>query len=242
MNPITPHATRGDRRAAVVRSLVERSRRLGLGLMAFLLVVVGLPLIDANADTPGLEISLTADPQGAVKTGDLITYQYSIYNGTGQTLVDLDLATDLPDVLTPTATQSPVIARALTLIASDNFESGTFDGTAGSHDWTSPWTESPEADGPTQGSIKATTTAAGDPVAELRGNGSQLSRTVDLTGFPVAYLTYRIKQLDLPEKATITVAVTNPETGVQVAIDQIEGAGSGFTDPGFETTTVDHAH
>lgn len=170
-------------RLPVAQSVLERLKEAGLTLLAFALVVVGLPLLDAGADTPGLEVSLVSDPVGAVRPGDQVVYSYQVFNGTGEALSALELDAQLPDGLTAVETGVPSVVRAFDLVAADDFTGGGFDGSTGSHPWTGPWQEFPESDGPAEGLIQ-TGLDRDIPVVVLRGNGSQLSRTVDLTGFP----------------------------------------------------------
>ncbi|HSR44476.1 MAG TPA: immunoglobulin-like domain-containing protein [Acidimicrobiia bacterium] len=228
----------GWRNLPAGRVFLERLRKVGLALLAFLMVVLGLPLLDATAETPGLEVQLTADPQGALSGGDSISYTYSVFNGTGALLPDLSVEAALAPGLSPMSTETPIIVRAFGLSAVDDFTSSSFDGSTGSHGWTGSWIEQPETDGPDSGDVRVGN-FDNIAVAQLSGNGSQLSRTVDLTGFPVAYLTYRIKRVDLPDGAAVTVAVSDPVTGTPVPVDQLTGSGNGLTDPDFETMTVD---
>ena len=65
-------------RLPVAQAILENSRKAGLTLLAFLLVVVGLPLVDAGADTPGLGVSLIVDPSGAVRPGEAVTYTVTL--------------------------------------------------------------------------------------------------------------------------------------------------------------------
>ena len=180
----------------VAQAISERLQKAGLALLAFALIVVGLPLLDAGANTPGLEVTLTADPAGSVAPGETLTYNYRAFNGSGGTLFDLDLVADLPDGLDQISTTPPTVVRAFTLEAADDFTSATLDGSSGSHSWTGPWTAVSGTGEPVEAVTQ--TTIDGDQALRLTGNGSLISRTADLTAFPAAHLTYRFKRIDLP--------------------------------------------
>ena len=222
----------GDRRETVVQQLLERLRRPGLALLSLLLAVAGLPLLGADATTPGLEVSLMADHAGAIRSGDQIVYTYAVHNGTGGTLEGLGLDAVLAEGLELVSWTVPVVSRAFELVAADDFSSGNLEGSTGNHVWSGTWVESPADDG-----LVRVKTAPEEPGLLVVGSGSSVSRAVDLTGFPVAYLTYRIKQVELPEGTTAVVTVSDPATGEQVVVDELTGAG--LSDPGYESMTVD---
>ena len=88
----------------VAWSFLRGAKRAGGALLAFLLVVVGLPLLGADAVTPGLDVQLVADPQGAVRRGEVVSYSYLMSNGTGSTLSGLEVTAGLPAGMTSIAT------------------------------------------------------------------------------------------------------------------------------------------
>ena len=92
---------------------------------------------------------------------------------------------------------SPAVIAAV----ADDFETGTLTGSTGLDPWTGPWA----ATGYPGGVKLLTDDEAASMVLSVSTPTTAVTRTVDLSGFPAAYLTYRYKRIDLPEGADFAV-------------------------------------
>ena len=214
-----------------------RIARLGVTFLVLLLVVMGLPPLPfaIGGDSP-VRVTIVADPAGPTTGGRTITYTAFVQNEglaaqTGvQVSAPIPAGTNLVEGSTRVSFNPSVVA-----VAADDFESGTMEGSVGLNPWTGPWI--PQAD-PTGATI-LTDDEAGSLVLSVEAPTTAAVRTVDLSGFPAAYLTYRYKRINLPEGATFSLELARAGEGDFAPVDLLAGSGSGFTEPIYQTQTID---
>ncbi len=214
-----------------------RLARLGVTFLVVLLVIMGLPPLPfaIGGDSP-VRVTIVADPPGPTARGETITYTAFVQNEGHETQTDVQVTAPIPagTSLVEGSTKVSLNPSVIAVVA-DDFESGTLEGSAGLNPWSGVWT--PRAD--SAGATVVIDEDAGSSVLSVKTPATGITRTVDLSGFPAAYLTYRYKRIELPKDGTFAVEIAGAGQESFAPVDQLAGAGSGFTEPIYQTQTVD---
>ncbi|MDH3397302.1 MAG: right-handed parallel beta-helix repeat-containing protein, partial [Acidimicrobiia bacterium] len=159
-----------------------------------------------------------------------------VQNEGGEAQTDVQVTAPIPEGTTLVEGSTRVsLSPAVIAIVADDFESGTLEGSAGLNPWTGPWTPT----GASGGAEFLSDDEAASMVISVGAPTTAVTRTVDLSSFPAAYLTYRYKRTDLPGTATFAVEMARAGDESFARVDALAGAGSGFTEPIYQTQTID---
>ena len=214
-----------------------RVTRLLVTFVVLLLVVIGLPPLPFAIGEPSpVQVTMVTASVGPTAPGETISYTAFVQNEGAEALTGVVVSAPVPDGTSLVEGSTEVLyAPAVVAVVADDFESGTLDGSSGLNPWDSPWV----TDGDLSKAHVITDEEAGSSVLAVGAPATDVTRTVDLSGFPAAYLTYRYKRIELPEDATFAVELARAGEESFAPVDQLAGAGSGFTEPTYQTQTID---
>ena len=199
--------------------------------------------LEADASVVPLTINLVSTTAGTLAPGEEITYTTTITNNSSVTQTGITASSVLPSDLAYVANSSSVTApaseRFVDAFKAQNYSGTTdSDGTAGSA-WSGNWAEVGETTNATAGNVQVVTDGSFDPYAAqiTGGSGFGLERTVDLTGYSDAKLSFNLRRDALQAGDQLDVQV-QAAGGSFVTVGSIGFTGSG-KDAAYETFGID---